>query len=163
MSARQSLPPLFEGVPYEYASVVDAGSLIFTAGACPIDAEENVVAVDDVVAQALAAYDNLQAVLERYGAEPKHLIRTTVYVVGTREDLVTAWTAIAEQLLPHRPPSTLIGVTALGYANQLVEIDGVAALPRDTQEGAMWSLQSLRTAARVEITTNSTTVDGRTK
>jgi enamine deaminase RidA (YjgF/YER057c/UK114 family) len=133
ISAEGSLPQLYEGVPYEYASVVDAGSLIFTAGACPIDVEGNVVAVNDVVAQALVAYDNLRAVLERYGAEPKHLIRTTVYVVGTREDLVAAWAAIAERLLPYRPPSTLIGVTALGYANQLVEIDGVAALPRDTQ------------------------------
>src|SRR5665213_3652142 len=115
VSADGSVPQLFEGVPYEYAAVVDAGSFIFTAGACPIDAEGNVVGVDDVVAQAQAAYENLQAVLERYGAGAKHLVRTTVYVVGARDDLVAAWSAIAERLLPYRPPSTLLGVTALGY------------------------------------------------
>jgi len=29
----------------------------------------------------------------------------------------------------HDPPSTLLGVAVLGYANQLVEVDAVAALP----------------------------------
>ena len=125
----RSLPQLFEEVPYAYASVVDARSLIFTAGACPIDPEGQVVAPDDVIGQAHAAYDNLEAVLDRYGAGVRHLVRTTVYVVGNREAIVAAWAAIAERLLPYRPPSTLIGVTVLGYANQLVEMDAIAALP----------------------------------
>jgi enamine deaminase RidA (YjgF/YER057c/UK114 family) len=117
-------------VPYEYASVVDAGSLIFTAGVCPIDEAANVLEVGDVVGQAHVAYDNLQAVLARYGAEVKHLVRTTVYVVGNRDEVVRAWAAVAERLLPYRPPSTLVGVTVLGYPNQLIEIEGIAALPR---------------------------------
>ena len=120
---------LFEGVPYEYASVVDAGSLIFTAGVCPIDAEANVCAVGDVVAQAHVAYDNLCAVLARYGAGAEHLVRTTVYVVGNRDEITQAWAAVAARLLPYRPPSTVVGVTALGYPQQLIEIEGVAAVP----------------------------------
>jgi enamine deaminase RidA (YjgF/YER057c/UK114 family) len=129
MSSERSFPQLFEGVPYEYAAVVAQGTLIITAGACPIDPDGNVVALDDVVGQAHAACDNLEAVLDRHGAGVRHLVRTTVYVVGNRKHLVDAWAAVAERLLPYRPPSTLIGVTVLGYANQLVEIDGIAALP----------------------------------
>jgi enamine deaminase RidA (YjgF/YER057c/UK114 family) len=132
MATERPLPPLFEAVPYDYASVVDARSLIFTAGVCPIDAEANVLAVGDVVAQALVAFGNLEAVLARYGAGVEHLVRTTFYVVGDRTALVEAWAAVAERLLPHRPPSTVVGVTALGYANQLIEIEGVAALPPDS-------------------------------
>jgi hypothetical protein len=47
-----ALSTLFEGVPYEYASVVGPGSLIFTAGVCPIDPEGIIGAVGDVIAQA---------------------------------------------------------------------------------------------------------------
>jgi len=121
-------PGLFEGVPYEYASVVDPGSLIFTAGVCPIDPEGNVVAVGDVIAQAHVAYDNLAAVLARYGAGVQHIVRTTVYVVGSRDEMAQAWAAVAGRLLPHRPPSTLLGVTVLGYPQQLMEIEAIAAV-----------------------------------
>jgi hypothetical protein len=41
------------------------------------------------------------------------------------------WSTVAQRLLPHRPPSTLLGVRALGYQHQLVEIDGIAALAPD--------------------------------
>ena len=40
-----------------------------------------------------------------------------------------AWEVIAAGLAPHRPPSTLLGVSVLGYPDQLVEIDGIAARP----------------------------------
>jgi enamine deaminase RidA (YjgF/YER057c/UK114 family) len=119
---------LFEGVPYAYGSVAPPGALLFTAGACPLDPSGTVVSPGDPVAQARAALANLKAVLRRHGAGPEHLVRTTIYVVGDRRDLVEVWDAIAGGLAPHRPPSTLLGVSALGYQNQLVEIDAIAAL-----------------------------------
>jgi enamine deaminase RidA (YjgF/YER057c/UK114 family) len=116
-------------VPYEYASLVAPGSLLFTAGACPLDESGTVVAPGEHVAQAHAAVDNLIAVLALHGAGPEHLVRTTVYVVGDRHHLAGVWEVVAGRLAPHRPPSTLLGVAVLGYPDQLVEIDGVAALP----------------------------------
>jgi len=125
------------GLPYEYAAVAPAGSIIFTAGACPLDANGAVVAAGDVAAQAARTVDNLLAVLARHGAGPGDLVRTTIYVVGSRDDLVAAWEVIAGRLAPNRPPSTLLGVACLGYADQLVEIDGIAALPVDVPLGAV--------------------------
>jgi enamine deaminase RidA (YjgF/YER057c/UK114 family) len=127
------MPPaeLFAGVPYDYAAVVTAGSIVFTAGACPLDADGYVVAPGDVREQASVAADNLLAVLAQHGAGADRLVRTTIYVVGEQQDLVQAWDVVAARLAPHRPPSTLLGVAALGYRDQLVEIDGVAALPAD--------------------------------
>jgi enamine deaminase RidA (YjgF/YER057c/UK114 family) len=121
-------PPLAE-VPYEYASVVERVSLVFTAGACPLDSQGAVVALGDHVGQASAAVDNLLAVLARHDATSTDLVRTTIYVVGDRDDLARVWEVVAGRLAPHRPPSTLLGVVVLGYAGQLVEIDGIAALP----------------------------------
>lgn len=120
---------LFDGVPYDYVAVAPPGGVLFTAGACPLDAAGNVVGPGDPVAQATAALENLTAVLDRHGAGPKHLVRTTNYVVGDRDDLVRVWDVIAAGLAPHRPPSTLLGVSVLGYRDQLVEIDAIAALP----------------------------------
>ena len=38
------VPELADSAPYAYAAVVPAGRAVFTAGACPLDAQGNVVA-----------------------------------------------------------------------------------------------------------------------
>lgn len=121
--------PLYAGVPYDYAAVAPGGALLFTAGACPLDAAGRVADAGDHAAQARVALANLLAVLAEHGAGPEHLVRTTIYVVGGRDDLVRVWDVVAAGLAPHRPPGTLLGVSVLGYPDQLVEIDGIAALP----------------------------------
>ena len=120
---------LYQGVAYEYARVVREGAVVFTAGACPLDGDGVVVAPGDHEAQARQALDNLLAVLEQHGAGPSDIVRTTVYAVGTRAELVSVWDVVAAALAPARPPSTLLGVSVLGYPDQLVEIDAIAALP----------------------------------
>ena len=123
------MPELFAGVPYDYSAVAPAGAMVFTAGACPLDADGALVGAGDVVAQAAAAVENLLTVLSASGTRPEQLVRTTIYVVGPRDDLVRAWQVVAARLAPHRPPSTLLGVAVLGYEGQLVEIDAIAAIP----------------------------------
>jgi enamine deaminase RidA (YjgF/YER057c/UK114 family) len=122
---------LFAGVPYEYASVVKPGSFVFTAGACPLDESGQVVGADDPIAQADQCVSNLVRALASAGATLDDLVRTTIYVVGDQAELAVVWSTVAQRLLPHRPPSTLLGVRALGYQHQLVEIDGIAALAPD--------------------------------
>jgi enamine deaminase RidA (YjgF/YER057c/UK114 family) len=45
-----------------------------------------------------------------------------------RADLVTAWDVVHDAFRTHEAPSTLMGVTVLGYPDQLVEIEAVAAV-----------------------------------
>jgi enamine deaminase RidA (YjgF/YER057c/UK114 family) len=119
--------PLHPGVPYEYTAT--AGSLVFTAGACPLDEEGRVVAPGDVEAQAACAADNLLEALAEAGAAAEDLLKTTVYVVGEgRADLVRAWDVVSDRL--GRAPSTLLGVSFLGYPEQVVEIEAIAAVKR---------------------------------
>jgi enamine deaminase RidA (YjgF/YER057c/UK114 family) len=127
---------LFPGAPYHYLAVARPGSTIFTAGACPIDANGVVTDVGNPQRQAAVAVENLLIALAAAGAGPEHLARTTIYVVGDRTTLVRVWDVIASRLAPHRPPSTLLGVSVLGYADQLVEIDGIAVLPSEGRSGA---------------------------
>lgn len=59
---------LARGLPYDYAKVAPSGTVLFTAGACPLDATGAVVAPGDHAAQADRAVDNLLAVLASHGA-----------------------------------------------------------------------------------------------
>jgi enamine deaminase RidA (YjgF/YER057c/UK114 family) len=115
--------------PYAYAAVTDPGRMAFTAGACPLDAEGNTVAVGDVAGQARQVMANLVTALEGAGAGLVDVLKTTVYVATTdRADLVAAWEVVREAFGEHDAPSTLVGVTVLGYPDQLVEVEAVAVL-----------------------------------
>ena len=118
-------------VPYAYAAAPHGRSLyVFTAGACPLDAAGATVAPGDVAAQSAQVMDNLSEALQAAGAELVDVVKTTVYVASAaREDLVAAWHVVRRRFGDHDPPSTLIGVTVLGYPGQLVEVEAVAALP----------------------------------
>jgi enamine deaminase RidA (YjgF/YER057c/UK114 family) len=122
---------LYPGVPYEYTAT--ANGLVFAAGACPLDAQGQTVAPGDLEAQARRAADNLLEALAEAGAAPEDLLKTTIYVVAEeRSDLVRAWTVVSERL--GRAPSTLLGVSLLGYPDQLVEIEAIArASPRPAE------------------------------
>ncbi|WP_346623007.1 RidA family protein [Blastococcus montanus] len=114
-------------VPYAYAAVTDPGRMVFTAGACPLDADGNTVAVGDVAGQARQAVGNLVAALEAAGAGPADVLKTTVFVVTRdRADLVAAWDVVRAAFGEHDAPSTLVGATVLGHPDQLVEVEAVA-------------------------------------
>jgi enamine deaminase RidA (YjgF/YER057c/UK114 family) len=124
-------PDLHDGVPYAYAAVTDPGRTLFTAGACPLDADGRTVAVGDVAGQAGQVMANLVTVLETAGAALTDVVKTTVYVASTdRADLVAAWQVVRECFGDHDAPSTLLGVAVLGWPDQLVEVEAVAV--RDT-------------------------------
>ena len=120
---------LYAGVPYAYAATSPPGSVIFTAGACPLDDNGQVVGVGDVRAQASLAVANLATALAAAGATLADVLKTTVFVASTQQaDLVAAWDVVQAAFGDHDAPSTLLGVTVLGYSGQLVEIEAVAAV-----------------------------------
>jgi enamine deaminase RidA (YjgF/YER057c/UK114 family) len=106
------------------------GSLIFTAGAAPIDADGATVAPGDVTRQAHHCMANLKTALAEAGASLADVVKVTVYVAERLQaDLYVAWEAVTEEFGDHKPAGTLLGVTVLAYDDQLVEIDAVAAIP----------------------------------
>jgi enamine deaminase RidA (YjgF/YER057c/UK114 family) len=115
---------------YAYAATAPAGSrLIFLAGACPLNEDGTTAAVGDYAGQAAKAFDNMRTALAEAGATVEDVISTRVLVASTRQqDLVTAWEVVRDRFGAHDVPSTLLGVTVLGYKEQLVEIEAVAAV-----------------------------------
>ena len=118
---------LHADVPYAYATVVPAGSLVLAAGACPIDEHGVVVEPGDIPAQARRVMANLTTVLTEAGCSLADVVRTTVYVAsGDQPDLVAAWDVVRAAFGDWDPPSTLLGVAALGWTGQLVEVEATA-------------------------------------
>jgi enamine deaminase RidA (YjgF/YER057c/UK114 family) len=118
---------LYPEAPYAYASAAPAGGLIFTAGACPVDAGGVVTAPGDYRAQAELAMANLVTALAAAGSGLSDVLKSTVYVVSADQaDLVIVWQVVAAAFGDHDAPSTLLGVAVLGYAGQLVEVEAIA-------------------------------------
>ncbi|MFJ7629162.1 RidA family protein [Streptomyces sp. NPDC097595] len=115
---------------YAYAATAPAEArLIFLAGACPLNDDGSTAAVGDYAGQARKAVENMEVALRAAGASLQDVISTRVLVASSRQaDLVTAWQVVRDTFGDHDVPSTLMGVTVLGYKDQLVEIEAVAAV-----------------------------------
>jgi enamine deaminase RidA (YjgF/YER057c/UK114 family) len=126
------VPRLTQHVPYAYAAVSDnpsEGAYVFTAGACPLDADGEIVA-GGVAEQARAVMSNLATALEEAGCALSDVLKSTVYVASAdRADLVAAWEVVRAAFGDHDAPSTLLGVAVLGYPGQLVEVEAIAQRP----------------------------------
>jgi enamine deaminase RidA (YjgF/YER057c/UK114 family) len=125
-------PPELHSTPgYHHVTIVEPGPVAYLAGQCPLDRAGNIAAelpaqIDQVVANSLAA-------LSAAGAGPADVVRSVVYVVSTESTvLAAAWRQLTESALApaFSTASTLLGVAALGFRGQLVELDLTAAVGR---------------------------------
>jgi enamine deaminase RidA (YjgF/YER057c/UK114 family) len=117
-------------VDYAYASKIPSDmKLIFLAGSCPLNNDGIVPKDSDYVSQANLCISNLKKALKESGASINDVVYTRVLVASSnRADLVNTWNTINKEFKSHNVPSTLFGVTVLGYENQLVEIEAFAAI-----------------------------------
>ncbi|MEV6932446.1 RidA family protein [Dactylosporangium sp. NPDC051485] len=121
-----------EPAGYSHVTISEAGRLAHLAGQCPLNLAGEVVGVSgDFAAQTAQLITNCLAVLDAAGATPADVVRSVVYVVSPDSDVLSAvWQQLTASPLAaaFTTASTLVGVAALGYNGQLVEIDLTAAL-----------------------------------
>ncbi|MFF4340087.1 RidA family protein [Kitasatospora sp. NPDC001540] len=125
-------PELHPTAGYAHITVVEAGRTAHLAGQCPLDADEELVGAGDLDAQIDQVVANAMTALAAIGVGPERVVRSVVHVVSDRSEVLGgAWRRLtASPLGPaFGTASTLLGVAALGYSGQLVEVDLTAALP----------------------------------
>lgn len=115
---------------YAYASKVPADThLIFLAGSCPLNADGSTAHIGDYAGQARICIANMRIALNEAGAALEDVVSTRVLVASSEQrHLVAAWEVVRDAFGSHDVPSTLMGVTVLGYDDQLVEIEAIAAV-----------------------------------
>jgi len=121
---------LSDAAEYAYAATAPADArLIFLAGSCPLLEDGTTAAIGDYRGQAATCIANMKTALAAAGASIEDVVSTRVLVASTqRADLVAAWEVVRDAFGHHDVPSTLIGVTVLGYDHQLVEVEAIAAV-----------------------------------
>lgn len=135
MSIELSNPP---GIPapevYRQMAVATGSRTVYLAGQVARTADGTPVGPGDLAAQVEQAYLNVATALASVGGTFADVAKLTVYVVEWSPeklaDLGWGVDRAAERLgLDLVKPVTLIGVTALGEPDLLVEVDAVAVLP----------------------------------
>ncbi|MGO2931512.1 RidA family protein [Microbacterium sp.] len=121
---------LSDAAEYAYAATAPAEArLIFLAGSCPLNENGSTAGVGDFAAQAAKCIENMTIALAEAGGDLNDVISTRVLVASSQQsDLVIAWDVVRDAFGEHDVPSTLLGVTVLGYDDQLVEIEAIAAV-----------------------------------
>ncbi|WP_250907708.1 RidA family protein [Nonomuraea sp. NEAU-A123] len=116
---------------YSHVTVVEARRLAFLSGQCPLDATGALVGGGDVDAQVDQIITNALIALAAVNARPEQVVRSVIYVVSQDTAVLAGvWQRLLDSPLApaFTTASTLLGVAALGFTGQLVELDLTAAL-----------------------------------
>ncbi|WSD62337.1 RidA family protein [Actinacidiphila glaucinigra] len=120
------------GMPWEslygYSQAVQAGETLYISGQLSHDSAGAFIGTGDFELQMRTTLDNLDRVLEHFGARRDQIVETTVLVRGLRDHFDTAARLHAAYCGDHRPTSTVMGVSDLALPDQLVEIGAVVRL-----------------------------------
>ena len=126
MAGKQVIDP---GWGYErefgYSQAVRAGNLVILAGQMPVDAQCNLVAEGDIVGQARQVFENIKTVLAAAGLTMDDLVEIVSYHTDM-SDLHPVVEVKSEYIRGDFPAWTAIGVTALAFPGQRLEIKAVA-------------------------------------
>ena len=127
-----------EGLPkpdvYRQVAVATGSRLVFLAGQVARDAAGDPVGAGDLAAQVEQALRNVHTAITAVGGTFEDVAKLTVYVVDWNPEKLAALgegvgKAAADLQIDPLKPITLIGVSALGEPDLLVEIEAVAVLP----------------------------------
>jgi enamine deaminase RidA (YjgF/YER057c/UK114 family) len=125
-------PGIHDPAGYSHVTISSEGRLAHLAGQCPLSLDGEVVGEPgDYDAQTDQVIANCLTVLAAAGAKPEDVVRSIIYVVSADSaDLAAVWERLTTSPLgpAFTSASTLLGVAALGYRGQLLEVDLTAAI-----------------------------------
>ena len=124
------LNPKHWPTPKGYANGMMAeGRIVVTGGVVGWD--ENGAFADSFVAQARQIFENIKAILAEGGAEPRHLVRLTWYVVDVEEYLThlrELGRAYRDVFGTHYPAMALVQVVRLVEKAARIEVEATAVV-----------------------------------
>jgi enamine deaminase RidA (YjgF/YER057c/UK114 family) len=126
--------------PKGYSNGMGArGRMIFISGQVGWDAQGRFTS-DVLAGQVKQALSNIARVLKEGGAEPRHLVRLTWYVLSRDaylREVRDIGAAYREVLGKHFPTMSVVEVRGLVEQQALVEIEATAVVPDDDAHGRL--------------------------
>lgn len=124
---RPILAPALHDGGFVHGAVVPGGATLFTAGISPLDSAGGIVGPGEATVQTRRCLDCLAEVLVEAGAAPAQVVKLTVYVATADPALLGRVWQTVDAWFEDTPPAIVLGVTALPYPEQLVEVEAIAA------------------------------------
>jgi enamine deaminase RidA (YjgF/YER057c/UK114 family) len=116
---------------FSHGVLVSEGQLLFLAGQTSSDAEGNILAPGDLVAQYEQVLRNLKAIVEAAGGKMQDIVKITIFV-RDRDDYLAHLGPLGQV---HRsffgnyyPATALFEISRLFQDEALIEIEGMAVL-----------------------------------
>jgi enamine deaminase RidA (YjgF/YER057c/UK114 family) len=117
--------------PKGYSDGISAKGRVIVTGGC-VGWDEHGKFGEGLVAQTRKTLENIVAIIAEAGAEPKHIVRLTWYVVDIENYLALQreiGAAYREVVGKHFPAMAVLQVVRLVEKQALVEIEATAVLP----------------------------------
>ncbi|MDQ0577232.1 RidA family protein [Agromyces albus] len=117
---------------FGFAQAIKVGDTIYISGQLSHDDKGDFLHADDLDGQFQQVWANLDKVLAHYGITRNQIVQDGVFVVNLPENAATVASSHLAYFGEHRPTSTTVGVEALFFPGQLLEINFIA----DTRQPA---------------------------
>jgi 2-iminobutanoate/2-iminopropanoate deaminase len=121
-------PGVYDPPGYSQAiKVTGGGTILFTAGQVPYDADGGVKHRGDFKAQARAVFGAVKALVEAGGGTLANVVKITTYVTDVRYRL--DFRAVRDEFFGVRgPASTMVEVSSLSHPDYLIEVEAIAVI-----------------------------------
>jgi len=121
-------PGVYDPPGYSQAiKVTGTGTILFTAGQVPYDADGGVKHRGDFKAQARAVFGAVKALVEAGGGTLANVVKITTFVTDVRYRL--DFRAVRDEFFGVRgPASTMVEVSSLSHPDYLIEVEAIAVI-----------------------------------